>query len=62
MGLWPAPRRSKRRTSGQSTSTDPLPTLRALSDWDGSGTIPHLLSTPWSILWHMTAKTREFRN
>ena len=71
MGLWPALRRSKRRTSGQRTSTDPLPTLHALSDWDGScavpvtahvssGTIHHLLGAPWSILGRMTANTREF--
>ena len=71
MGLWPALRRSKRRTSGQRTSTAPFPTLRALSDWDGtcavpvtahvfSGTIHHLLGAPWSILGYMTADTRGF--
>jgi hypothetical protein len=71
MGLWPALRRSKRRTSGQRTSTDPLPTLRALSElgWQlrcpSHGTCVfwhyhHLLGAPWSILGHMTAKTRGF--
>ena len=36
MGLWPALRHSKHRTSGQKTSTDPFPPCGALSDGDGT--------------------------
>jgi len=68
MGLWPAPRRSKHRTSGQSTSTRPIAyTACAFRVGGGScavpvaahmssGTIHNLLGMRWSILGHMNGE------
>jgi hypothetical protein len=56
MGLWPALRRSKRRTSGQRTSTDPLPTLRALS---GLGWQLRCPSHGTCVFWHYPSSARR---